>query len=254
MRRSFHLIAYEALDVCNALERETLAAAVARTGVPAGGRALEIGSCNATVAVLLARDFGLDVEAVELDEGMAALAQDRITAAGVADRVRLQRLRSDAVLADLSDLDLICAIGTTEPVGEGVREPRAMLEGLRPHLKPGGHVIWGDLFWAAEPPGPLRQLIELTNLYETHEGWQAAGRAAGYEVVSAEVSPPETWDRYLATMDAAARGWLDAHPDAPEHPAVRQSADRVKAMFGFGRPFLGFGLYLFRKGSLPSLT
>ncbi len=254
MRRSFHLIAYEALDVCNALERETLAGAVARTGVPAGGRALEIGSGNATVAVLLARDFGLDVEAVELDEGMAALAQDRITAAGVADRVRLQRLRSDAVLADLSDLDLICAIGTTEPVGEGVREPRAMLEGLRPHLKPGGYVIWGDLFWTAEPPGPLRQLIELTNLYETHEGWQAAGRAAGYQVVSAEVSPPETWDRYLATMDAAARGWLDAHPDAPEHPAVRQSADRVKAMFGFGRPFLGFGLYLFRKGSLPSLT
>ena len=93
MRRSFHLIAYEALDVCNALERETLAAAVARTGVPAGGRALEIGSGNATVAVLLARDFGLDVEAVELDEGMAALAQDRVTNLKLFDRSTKQTSR-----------------------------------------------------------------------------------------------------------------------------------------------------------------
>ena len=46
----------------------------------------------------------------------------------------------------------------------------------------------------------------------------------------------------------SARAWLAANPDAPEAPAVRASADRVKAMFDFGRPYLGFGLYLLRAG------
>jgi SAM-dependent methyltransferase len=247
VRRNFHQIAYEALEVCNALEPETLAACVARTGLTPGARALEIGAGNGTVSVILARDFGLRVEAVELDWGMTTLAQARIAAAGVADRVILHRLRSEVLLADMDGLDLITAIGVTDPVGEGVRAPRAMLEGLRPHLRDGGFLIWGDLFWAAEPPEPLRQLMEMTNLHDTHDGWQAAARAAGYEVVSAEVSSEATWNRYLATMDGAARAWLDANPEAPEHKIVRASADRVKAMFDFGRPYVGFGLYLFRK-------
>ncbi len=247
MRRNFHQIAYAALEVCNALERVDLAACVARTGLGAGARALEIGAGNGEVTVVLARDFGMTVDAVELDWGMAALAQGRIDAAGAADRVTLHRLRSDTVLADLSGLDLICVIGATEPTGEGVREPRAMLEGLRPHLKDGGWVIWGDLFWKDEPPETLRRVMELSNLYATHEGWQAAAREAGYEVVSAQTSSDATWDRYLGAMDRAARDWIAANPTAVERRVVEASADRVKSMFDFGRPWLGFGLYLLRK-------
>jgi predicted O-methyltransferase YrrM len=247
VRRNFHQIAYEALEVCNALERADLKACVAKTGLGAGARALEIGAGNGEVSVLLARDFGMTVEAVELDWGMAALAQARIDAAGVTDRVALHRLRSDTVLADLRGLDLICVIGATEPTGEGVREPRAMLEGLRPHLADGGQVIWGDLFWIGEPPGPLRQIVEMNNTYLSHEGWQAAAREAGYDVVSAEASSDATWDRYLTTVDRAARDWIAANADAPERRGVEASADRIKAMFDFGRPWLGFGLYLFRK-------
>jgi predicted O-methyltransferase YrrM len=247
VRRNFHQIAYAELEVCNALERADLKACVAKTGLGAGARALEIGAGNGEVSVLLAGDFGMTVEAVELDWGMAALAQARIDAAGVADRVTLHRLRSDTVLADLRGLDLICVIGATEPTGEGVRAPRAMLEGLKPHLKDGGQVIWGDLFWKGEPPAPLRQVMELSNLYATHDGWQAAAREAGYEVASADVSTDATWDRYLAAMDGAARDWIAGHPDAEERRMVEASADRVKAMFDFGRPWLGFGLYLFRK-------
>lgn len=247
-RRTFNQIAYAALEVCNALERADLAACVARTGLNSGARALDIGTGNGVVAALLAADFGFEVDAVELDPGMAELARATLDAAGVRDRARLHVARSGDVLAGLSELDLVCVIGATEPVGAGVREPRAMLEGLRPHLRDGGWVIWGDLFWKDEPPAPLRQVMELQNRYATHEGWQAAAREAGYEVVSAQVSSDATWDRYLAAMDAAARDWIATHPKAEERSAVEASADRVKAMFDFGRPWLGFGLYLFRRG------
>ena len=41
--------------------------------------------------------------------------------------------------------------------------------------------------------------------------------------------------------------WLVANPDDPAAPSIRQRADLSKATFDFGREWLSFGLYLFRK-------
>lgn len=242
MRTSFNLIAYRALDVCNALEMATIEAAVARTGLTAGAAALDIGCGNGAVAATLARRFGLSVTAIERDPAMAELARERTAGSGAV----VVEAGSGTVLAGLPPQDLIVVIGATEAAAAGVRDPGAVFGSLRGHLAPGGWLLWGDLFWSAEPPEPLRMLTEATNTYLTHDGWQAAAQGAGFEVVSADVSPPEVWDRYTTAMDTAARNWLAANPDAPEAHGVRASADRVKAMFDFGRPYLGFGLYLLR--------
>lgn len=242
MRASFHLIAYRALDVCNALEMATIEAAAARADLPAVAAALDIGCGNGAVAAMLARRFGLKVTAVERDPAMAALARERTAGSGAT----VVEAGSETVLADLAPQDLIVVIGATEAAAAGLRDPQAVFERLRSHLAPGGRLLWGDLFWSAEPPAPLRMLVETANTYLTHEGWQAAARAAGFAVVSADVSSPETWNRYTAAMDAAAHTWLADHPDAPEAPAVRASAVRVKTMFDFGRPYIGFGLYLLK--------
>ena len=244
MRVSFNLIAYRALDVCNALDMAAVETAVARTGLTAGAAALDIGCGNVAVAARLARRFGLAVTAVERDPAMAALARERTAGSGAV----VVEAGSEAVLADLPPQDLIVVIGATEAAAAGLRDPKAVFERLRGHLRPGGHMLWGDLFWSADPPEPLRILVEGTNTYLTHEGWQAAAREAGFEVVSAEVSSPETWEHYTTTMDAAARDWLAVNSEAPEAAGVRASADRVKAMFEFGRPYLGFGLYLLKAG------
>jgi len=242
MRASFHLIAYRALDVCNALEMATIEAAVARADPPAGATALDIGCGNGAVAAMLARRFGLAVTAVERDPSMAALARERTAGSGAT----VVEAGSETVLADLAPQDLIVVIGATEAAAAGLRDPQAVFERLRDHLTPGAHLLWGDLFWRAKPPEPLRMLVEAANTYLSDDGWRAAARAAGFEVVSAQATSAETWDRYTAAMDAAARAWLADNPDAPEAPAVRASADRVKAMFDFGRPYMGFGLYLLK--------
>ena len=242
MRASFHLIAYRALDICNALEMATVQAAVARTDLAAGATALDIGCGNGAAAAMLARRFGLKVTAVERDPAMAALARERTAGSGVV----VVEAGSETVLTDLPPQDLIVVIGATEAAAAGLRDPQAVFERLRGHLAPGGHLLWGDLFWDAEPPAPLRTLVEAANTYLTHDGWQSAARDAGFEVMSADVSSSQTWDRYTAAMDAAAQAWLADHPDVPEAPGVRASAQRVKAMFDFGRPYLGFGLYLLK--------
>ena len=90
-------------------------------------------------------------------------------------------------------------------------------------------------------------VIEANNIYADHAGWQAAARAAGFEIVSAGLSSDETWSRYMAQMDAAVRDWAAANPDRPETPAIAARGDQVRSLFTFGRDYLDFGLYLLRK-------
>jgi protein-L-isoaspartate O-methyltransferase len=244
MRMTYHRIAYEALDVCNAVEMTTLEAAVVAAGPSPGARALDIGAGNGAVAIRLAERFGLVVDTVELDASMAELARTRIAASPMRERITLHQGRSGDVLTASPPFDLIVALGVTEPVGGGVRDPRGMLAGLAAHLAPGGRLLWGDLVWTAEPSPPLRQIVEMTNSYADHAGWQAAARAAGLTVLSAELSSPALWNRYRETMDAAVRDWLAANPDHPDAAAVAARAGQVRMMLDFGDGALGFGLYL----------
>lgn len=244
MALNFHRIAYEALEVCNAVGMDRIDAAVTLAGPAPGARALDIGCGNASVALRLADRFGLKVDAVELDPSMVELASERVAASPARDRITLHNARSDAVLAAHPPFDLIAALGTTEPVGGGVRDPQGMLSGLASHLAPGGHLLWGDLVWTAEPPAPLRQIVELQNLYADDAGWRAAARGAGLTVLSGEVSSQAEWDAYGQTMLNAVAAWIATHPDDPAAPALTARARQVQMMFDFGRGFMGFGLYL----------
>lgn len=245
MRLTYHRIAYEALDVCNAVSMDTVLEAVRRTGLTSG-RALDIGCGNGRVSVQIGEALGLAVTAVEYDPAMADLARSRFAASPASDRLTLIEGVSGPVLAGNAPWDLIVALGTTDPVGDGTREPAAMLTGLRQYLQPGGWLLWGDLVWVTEPSPPLRQIIELSGTYTDHPGWQDAAIGAGLDVASAHLSTQDAWNAYGQSMDAAVRAWLAANPDHPDAPAIRQRADQIAMMMDFGRGTLGFGLYLFR--------
>lgn len=253
MRLNYHTVAYAGLEVCNAVDLATVEAAVRRAdGV--GGRALDIGCGNAGVSIRMAEVFDLAVTAVEYDPAMADLARSRVAASIVADRVILVEGPAGPVLAEGAPWDLIVAMGTTDPVGGGMREPQTMLAAIGERLRSGGWLLWGDLVWLSEPSVPLRQIIELSGTYADHAGWQAAARAAGLEVVSAEVSDQATWDAYNAAMDRAVRDWLVANPDHADAPSIRARADQVAMMMNFGRGVLGFGLYLLKKPKTPEAS
>lgn len=248
MRVAFHHIAYQPLAVCNALSMERLEATVRRAGLKPGAAVMDIGCAYGEVSIRLARAFDARVTAVELDPVMAEGADARIAAAGLSDRITLRRETSAAALAALPPFDLIVAIGSTEPAGKGLREPAAVFAALSQHLTSGGALLWGDLFWKDEPPAPLRQLVETGGYYVGHDAWQAAARDAGLEVISAEISDETEWAAYRTSMETAIADWLDAHPDHADAPSVAATAHRIKMMLDFGAPYLGFGLYLFRKG------
>ncbi len=246
MRLTYHRIAYEALDVCNAVSMDTLLETLCRTALTSG-RALDIGCGNGRVSVRLAEVLGLTVTAVEYDPAMADLARTCVAASQASDRLTVIEGSSGPVLAGQDLWDLIVALGTTDPVGDGTREPAAMLAGLCQHLRPGGWLLWGDLVWLTEPSAPLRQIIELSGTYTDHSGWQAAAIGAGLDVASAHLSTQDEWNAYGQSMDAAVRAWLATNPDHPDAPGIRQRADQTTMMMDFGRGTLGFGLYLVRR-------
>lgn len=246
MTTSFQRIAYAALDVCNGVTLAAIEAAVARTGLAPGAAAIDIGTGNAAVALHLAERFGLRVAAVEYDPVMADLARERIEAAGAGEGVTLSVAAAADVLARSGPVDLIVALGTTDVTGEGRPTPVAGFEALRRSLVPGGWLLWGDAVWLSEPPPPLRQITEVTNLYTDDAGWRAAALAAGFEVASGRISDPAEFAAYPDNALAAVRRWLEANPDAPEAASIRFHADRVQAITDFGRDYIGFGLYLLR--------
>ncbi|MFK0297988.1 SAM-dependent methyltransferase [Brevundimonas sp. NPDC090276] len=248
MRVAFHHIAYRPLIVCNALSIDRLEATVRQAGLKPGATVMDIGCAYGEVSMHLARVLDAAVTAVELDPVMAEGAETRIASAGLTDRIRVRRETSAAALAALPPLDLIIALGTTEPAGKGLREPAAVFAALSQHLTPNGFLLWGDLFWKDEPPAPLRQLVETGGYYVSHDEWQTAARETGLEVVSAQISDDAEWAAYRTAMETAIADWLDAHPDHVDAPTIAATAHRIKMMLDFGADYLGFGLYLFRKG------
>ena len=248
MRVAFHHIAYQPLAVCNALSMARLEATAARAGLKPGAPVMDIGCAYGEVSMHLARVFEAQVTAVELDPVMAEGAEARIQAAGLSEQISVRREPSAATLAALPAFDLILAIGSTEPADKGLRDPADVFAALTEHLTPGGALLWGDLFWKQEPPAPLRQLVETGGYYVTHDALQAAAREAGLTVVSAEISDEAEWAVYRTAMETAITDWLDTHPDHADAPSVAATAHRIKMMLDFGADYLGFGLYLFRKG------
>lgn len=247
MPMSFNRIAYERLDVCNGVEMPVIEAAILHTGLTPGSRAFDVGTGNAAVAIRLAERFGFQVTAIELDPVMADLARTRIDAAGVGPKVALVLASAASVLASAPPADLIVALGTTNVTGQGRPTPEAALAFMVEHLRPGGWLLWGDLVWLSEPPAPLRQIAEATNLYADDTGWRSAAATAGLEQVWSEISPQAVFDHYGTTAIGAAQDWLQEHADAPEAGTVRASTERIAAILDFGRPFIGFGLYLWRR-------
>jgi SAM-dependent methyltransferase len=240
------LIAYPKLDFCNPLSPGLLDRVLATAALEPGAQALDLGCGNAAMSIHLAETYGLKVDAIERSPAMAAIAAQRLQGRGGHGEVRLHNIASRDFLEAGRRFDLIVAAGASGIV-EGAPEPAAVLAALRPHVRPGGFLLWADPFWKREPDPMFVAMLGALAAYKSHAENIAAGETAGLIPYYAAVSPDQDWDEFTWRMAAAIEHWLAEHPDDPDAASVRQRGAFLRAAYiAQGRDTMGFGLYLFR--------
>lgn len=248
MAMSMNRIAYGVREICNPLTFERLDHVLARAGLRPGARALDIGTGNGMVAAHIAETFGLEITALERDPEMAALARERTKGRGAPGSLSIETVESGDYLSTIAPVHFISALGTTGAAGRDERDAERTFRTLAQALEPGGWLFWADVFWARPPSDPMRQIIGITNHFESHQGWIEAGRAAGLEPFYATTSPQQDWDDLIWDTWQATEAWVRANPERPEGAMLLMRARMIRDMFIIeGRETMGFGLYLFRK-------
>ena len=240
------LIAYQAMGFCNPLSEALLDQALAAAAPHAGDQALDLGCGNAVMALHLAETRGLRVDAIERSPAVAAIARARLAGRGAPGEVVLHMASSRDFLNASRRYDLVVAAGASGVV-EGPPDPAAVLAALRPHVRPGGFILWADPFWKRDPDPAFAAMLGNLAAYKTHAENIAAGEQAELVPHFAGASTDQDWDAYTWGMVAAAERWLADHPDDSEAEAVRQRTAFMRALYlSQGRDTLGFGVYLFR--------
>lgn len=172
-----------------------------------------------------ATGVGVDSDADAIGRGRAAAA-DR----GVAGRVQLEV--ADVTQWQFEPVDLLLCIGSSHAWAG----TRPALGEMRPMLRPGGRLLFGEGFWE-RPPGPdaraalgsvpdgLGSLAELADL----------AVSVGYRVLALATASADEWDAYESGWLGGLERWLLHHPDSSLADRARAAADAQRRAWLHGR-------------------
>jgi len=180
---------------------------------------LDVASGKCGPAVILAAEFGCRIRAIERAPEFVAAARERVTAAGLADRIEL--VEQDAAEAELERgrYDVAMCLGASFVWG-GLD---ATLAALAPAARDrGGAVVVGEPFWRRWPLPDGVDDDGFVTLPDTVGRFAAAGLALEALIASSL----DDWDRYESLHWAALEDWLAANPQDPDAPRIRELHER----------------------------
>ncbi len=117
-------------------------------------RLLDIGCGWGALVAHAAKRYGVRALGITLSEPQARVARERIAAAGLADRCRIE-VRDYRDLPADEWFDKIASVGMVEHVGR--RRMRTYFRAAARHLKPGGLFLNHGIVALDGPPGPARR-------------------------------------------------------------------------------------------------
>ena len=126
--------------------REVASEMIASMGLEPGSRVLDVGCGLGGSAFLMARDFDLQVDGIDLSRNMLALAEQKLSANGLSDRVRLQ-------WADCLELDCCAQYDAiySRDVFLHIADKARLFERLYAAMRPGGRLLFTDYCCGAKP-------------------------------------------------------------------------------------------------------
>ena len=203
-------------------------------------RVLDMACGQAGPALLLALELGCRIVGVERAPEFAAEARQRVTAAGLDDRVEIVEGDAEAYAFEPESFDAALCLGATF-VWHGLE---GTVAALAPAVRPGGHVVVGEPYWRTWPlPEGIDDLGYLP-LRETVSAVEAAGLALVTLIASSE----DDWDTYESLHWRALEEWLAENPRDPDAAQIRERHEQHRDEYlRYQRELLGWAIFAARK-------
>ena len=188
-----------------------------------------------------AQTYGITGTGVDISDVFLAVAAERATEFGVADRLEFVHGDAGAYEAEPGAYDVVSCIGATW-IGGGLV---GTIELAKRALKPGGLMLIGEPYWIDEPPERPEALAEYTSLIGTLDRVEAAGM----RLVEMVLADGDSWDRYAAAQWMTLADYLRDHPGDPDTEQIREFLrDSRRWHLEIRRRYLGWGVFVLRAG------
>jgi SAM-dependent methyltransferase len=235
----YFVVAEAEHELQNPTSEEKLVLLGERLGLGPDSRVLDVASGRGGPAVLLAQKFGCTVRGIEIAPEFHAVAVERATKAGVADRVSFELGDASQATLEPESYDAALCLGASFVFGSLADT----VDALAPAVRYSGYVAVGEPFWRRLPLP--EDYEDRRDPWTTLEGTVVVFETSGLSVVSVIASSEDDWDRYETLHWRSIEQWLAANAGDPDEAEVRVRHEREKRTYlRHGRELLGWAIFL----------
>ena len=236
----FHAVAERDHEIQNPTSPDKIRLLGERLRLQPQSEVLDVAAGKCGPAVILAREFGCRITAIERAPEFVAAARERVAAADVGDRIEIVEADAAAVELAYGRYNVAMCLGASF-IWDGLA---GTLAALTPAARDGGAVVVGEPYWRRLP---LPQAVAdggYVSLAETVDRIATAGLTVEALVASSE----DDWDRYETLHWSALEDWLAANAHDPDAARLRQLHERYRDEYlSWGRELLGWAIFVGRK-------
>lgn len=209
----------------------------------AGSRVLDVGCAKAEILLRMASRCQVQAFGVDTSEPFLQAAHEAIASRHPAADITLHQQAIEAITPD--NYDTVMCVNSSDLYGTYDDALRAIV----PLARAGGMVMMGDYYWLKPPSEAVATALKLpAESIHDYAGSIAAGEALGLTPLYVTTSARPDLDRYEWLQIHALELYAIEHPDDPDVPAMSaRIRQRRSAYIQYGREYLGFGLFLFKK-------
>ncbi len=212
-------------------------------------KVLDIACGKGTTALYLAREFGCQVEGVDISEDLIEEARAIAKRSGVAEKVHFQV--GDALELAYSDGEFDVAVSQAMLIL--VSDKNKAIQEARRVLKSGGYAGWLELSWKKQPPEEFMDTVSneicaycMTNVL-TYESWEDLFRAAGFSsLVTIKSSMYMSGIKGLI-KDEGFRNTIKLTLKYLSNARVRKRMNNLNTFMKSNSDYFGYGIYIVRK-------
>ena len=204
----------------------------------------DIGCGTGAASLVLARDLGAQVTAVDFLPAFLDRLGTRAAQAGLAGQITPLAASMEDLPFAPDSFDVIWSEGAIYNMGF-----EAGLKAWRPFLRPGGMLVVSELTWlTATRPAPLQAHWDAAYPQVATAGAKIAQlEAAGYRPEGYFALPTEDWlDHYYRPMQARFDGFLARHDSAAARAIIAAEQEEI-ALYEAYRDYVSYGVYIARR-------